>query len=232
MRTKTKTKRPSSERLSSVRDEIARRTAGLPDGSLYVDVQRFDDDEARELCTLTDQLFRSAPLDERDQARWNELVEQGADRPGRFAKLADERTLRSQMRELAARARRPAPQPKPQFEQPGTLILPAFLFAWLKRQPPAIHLEHLGLLSFVLLQLEAGECLMPHGRLEGDALVISTQYGLGSRFDPSHRFGKWQAALEHLATNDLLRVERRGGEIFVRRGRRLLDAAAKRRAAA
>jgi hypothetical protein len=236
--TKRQRTRPKPDDLRSVSDHIVRLTAAAPvEGGLRIDWDRLDDNEAGELVELTRKAddrvegFRLNRLSAKELRRWESLVEVGADAPGVFASAREEAELRAATAELAAQARRPSPRPR--YEEAGAIVLPRGLtFDLLTQKGETLWIEHLGLLVWTLAALENGVALNPRGRIEGggdDAvLVIDMSMGIGVKFHDDETMGRWLEYFAHLGTLELLRVERRGRELLVGRGRLVLEAASRR----
>jgi hypothetical protein len=224
---------PNRDDKEALRVWLQRRFDGI-------DLQVLDDDEIRKLLELRKKTATEGGgtnmtlLDRSDTKAFEKLVERACSRPNMFSETREREQTNAQIAALAARARRPAPRPR--FEEQGAVVLSReWIFDWLNRPDPILEIEHLGFLVFVLGQLENGVALTPGGAIEGGgdyaALIVNHNLGFGVRFDSEQRLGRWRDALDHLDRNKLLEVERRGGELVVRRGRRVLEAL-KRRAAA
>jgi len=225
-----------------VSDQISRITSGYAPTGLRVDWKRLDDGEAAELVELTrkgntPEGFRlAAALSERELRKWEALIEKGAEAPDVFEAARKDADLRADLAQLAARAKR-APK-RPRFEQRGCVVLPReIVFDWFALTAPPLEIGDLGLLVFVLGQLENGEALTPGGRIEGagddTTLIIDDRLGLGTKADPDARLvGTWRDALAHLGLpeNGLLEVERGGGHVRVKRGRLIREALSRRAA--
>src|SRR5205814_5203415 len=97
----------------------------------------------------------------------------------------------------------------------------------LDRTEPAFFVEELGLLAYVLLQLENGKAVGRGTRLEGAAddaaLVFRPAFGLigFGLTDDAHPV-EWEQHLRHLGRNGWLALAQRGDELWVRRGPRAL----------
>ena len=86
-----------------------------------------------------------------------------------------------------------------------------WIFDFFDRGQPALWLEHVALLAFCLGQLENGKALTPGGRIDGlgdDAALVVGKLGLGAKHVDEEGFGRWRYYLDHLHSNQLLRVER------------------------
>ena len=159
MKTPTLTRRhaPPREHVAATKNAIARATGGLAEGGLRVDFKRLDAPAQRELIELSRSAadgggFNVDRLGPRAK-RWEELVERGADADGIFERTRADLSLRARAQELVRRARKPVRRPR--WEEDGAVVLPQeTVFDWLNRPAPILHLTHLGILVFVLGQLE------------------------------------------------------------------------------
>jgi hypothetical protein len=147
-----------------------------------------------------------------------------------FARQREEADLLGQFRELAAEARRII---RPRYDEPGSLRLPRVAFEHMALPQPALTIEQLGLLALIGLSLENMTCICPMGRIEdkGDdaALVLNTTYGVGMTLSVApDGYIEWRRDLDHLEKNRWVVIERRGQELHVRRGKRLIDATRRR----
>jgi hypothetical protein len=125
---------------------------------------------------------------------------------------------------LAEIARRALMPRRPLLKEEGSVRLPALVFEHLSKKRPLLDSPEIGVLVFVLAQMENAASLSPNGRIERDhddgenVLVIDVNCGLGSKFDVDDRIRGWQVDIKHLHSNGWLQVERRGQELRVKRG--------------
>ena len=204
--------RPSGEKLDELRDEVARRTAALSDGSLRPDLSKLDDGEARELFELT---TSETALSEKQRARWEYLVERGAAREGLFARLRDFDAIQREARELH---RGIARRPFTRKEERG-------LFAELADQIEGgfLNAEHVAVVAMLLISFQSAKPFGKKQRFDvvgGESvLVIDANWGLISdSLDDVGMFARWRQILEHLERNAWVTVERRGPEWSIRLG--------------
>jgi len=201
--------------------------------AIRLDPDRLDDDERERFAELarkatTDERgVNLSPLGKRDRAALERLLGKAAGEEGLIERRREEAAATAKIRELAERAVRPPARPR--FEERGAVILPRAVFEQLRGG--YLWIEHVGLLAFIVAQLENGVCLAPQGRYEDDALVIDHGWGLAGSADGDGSFGRWKQIIEHLERNAWLDVERSGRQWRIRRGRRLREAAKARAAA-
>jgi len=162
-------------------------------------------------------------LSDEEQGRLRELVARAAGDPELFQRRNKEREMRIKKAQLLERVRKP--DAKRRYDKAGSLRAPPELFTHLSLKPPALDLRCLGLLTFLLAQLENNACLCPDGRIEGEGaamrLVIGPP-GLGARFDELGQFIGWRKDLDHLVANGWFVVEKSNEAWRVGKGRRLL----------
>jgi hypothetical protein len=173
--------------------------------------------------------FDLTRLGKREQRRWERLCEVGGGKsPGSV--FAAARAASETAKGFAEIARMVA-RPKPRIDrhEQGSVTLPRRVcFDFFDRPDPAITISTLGLLAFVCSQFENGQAL-GYAKLEGSGddavLVVDLNLGFGSRFDFRQDVSVGLSrALTHLASVDLLRVERHGPELRIRQGPKLLKA--------
>jgi len=212
------------------------RNAARPFERIYAvrcDPDRLDEDEREQFAELAskatteDRGVNLSPLGRRERGALERLLEKAAGEAGLFERRREEAVTTARIRELAERAARP--RARPRFEERGAIVLPQAIFAQLRSG--ALWIEHVGLLAFMLAQLENGVSLASQGRLEDDSLVIDHVYGLTGSADGDGTFAGWKRILEHLERNEWLDVERSGRRWRITRGRRLREAAKARAAA-
>jgi hypothetical protein len=213
----------SSDTREATETFIRRRHATLRG----VDLGRLDDGEQAELVGLIQKATADITsghnfgrLTGKETGRYERLVEKSAALPvGQFKRDRDEVALRGKAATLARRIARPS-HPRAGAE--------AGLFELLGRDlaEGTLWAEHVLVLAVVLAQLLRAEPLAPGARVEGEGenvtLVADRRYGiLGVDHDPeAGLLTRWIEPLEHLAVNDLLDVERHGGEFRIGLGSR------------
>jgi hypothetical protein len=218
---------PSYEDRQATAATIRRSTGALEPGGLAVQWPLLEDDEARELVSLTRKAgaeggFNSSLLAAREAKHFERLAEKGAGKPGAFGRVREAAHLQVQTSQLGARARKRKPL-RPQAEARLVHDVHEHLEA------SYLHAEHVALLYLLVGQFQTGRAFAPRTHFEGagDALVlvVDINYGLvPERVDPESKFCNWQRVLDHLATNSWVAVERKGSTIRIRLGSRTLAA--------
>jgi hypothetical protein len=197
------------------------------------DPERLDDDEREQFAELArkatseERGVNLSPLGRRERAALERLLEKAAGEADLFERRREEAAATARIRELAERAVRPSARPR--FEERGAVILPRAVFEQLRGG--YLWVEHVGLLAFVVAQMENGVCLAPQGRYEDGSLVIDHGWGLTGSCDGEGTFSRWKQIIEHLERNAWLDVERSGRQWRITRGRRLREAGKARAAA-
>jgi hypothetical protein len=163
-------------------------------------------------------------LSKKDRRKLEALVERAA---GVGAGLfeAERQALEDQaeMEALAVEARRPSARPR--YEERGAVVLPKE-WALDYVRDGYLHISHVALLVVLVAALENGETLAPRGHFEdaGATLVLVRSGPLPVAADEDQRLlAGWRKQLDHLAYCGFFEVEKRGNEIRVRRGQRLLE---------
>jgi hypothetical protein len=222
------------EALANARAVIFRLTGIRVDPS---HIQNLDLNERHELVSLTSKIGRDESgqpagtnlnrLSPKERRRWEALIEGATLNPGHFQHQREQADTNATLEALARKSRTPH---RESWQPPvgAVVLLSEDLLSHLDRPDPALWLSDLGVLVFLLVQLENGIALSPGARFEGAgdelALVLDRRLGLGVRFDPEGELGGWEKRLKHLARNSWLLIEDRGPEVRVRRGKRTLRA--------
>jgi hypothetical protein len=228
-------KPPTNEAL-----EVARVALGrLTNLGARIDLDRLEVEQQHDLVGL---LAKARPADEgesmlgarrlhdldllgkRDRKRLEALVEKAADvEPGLFEREREAAEQSAEMERLAVEARRPSARPR--YEERGAVVLPKeWAFDYIR--DGYLHVSHLALLVVLIGQFEAGETIAPRGHFEdgGETLVLIRSGPIPVAADEDQRvIAGWPRLLDHLASCDFLDVQRRGNEVRVRRGRRLIE---------
>jgi hypothetical protein len=211
---------------------VAASTTAIANAGLQIKRSRLNEEEQVELLQLavnarTRRGIEVERLNERDRSRYEQIVEKAARRPGVFQALRQERELVQLRRALEPIAREARKPPRRiDVHEPGSITLPKDVcFDAFDTDEPYLWISTLGMLAFVVSQLENGACLAPNGRVEGAgddaALVIDKRKGFGIRFDGDEQRLTWRDDLDHLAANDMLDLEEIRGSLYIRRGARL-----------
>jgi hypothetical protein len=202
--TRSRDRSPSRESLGATKDEIARRTAAIPQGSLRVDWTRLDNGERRELVDLTRRL---GELDKRQTRRWELLVERGTNHSGIFAEL---RTLDEIARVAKDTVRRLARRPLSSEEERGVFLEIA----------EDIHRENLwaddaALALLLFAAFASGRPLNRRSRFDvdedgGTVLIVDRGAVIGGYFDEEGRFAHQARLLAHLVETSWFTLDKRG----------------------
>ena len=219
-------------------DLVAVQTALLADEGqgLRLRRERLTDEEATSLVLLTKKAvgeedgFSLRRLKKSELVSWESLAEKagGKESGSVFEAARSAAKVRKGFREIA----RELAKPKARIDthELGSVTLARRVcFDFFDRPDPAITISTLGWLTFISAQFENGAALGRHARLEGSGddavLSVDLTYGFGSHFDRRQDVSVgMERSLMHLATLDLLRVERHGPELRIRQGPKLLRA--------
>jgi hypothetical protein len=174
--------------------------------------------------------LRLGRFTEDEYGRLSILIGKGVGEPDLLRELDEDVRLTRRIMELARRAR--GVDRAFVGVEPGSLLLPQWLFQWIGKPDPIVTLEQLGVLTFVLLQLENGRTVLRGARMEGlggdpaeRVLVVPMRSGAWSRFSFSGGVtAGLEEALRHLARNRVLTFEVVSSEWRIGYGSRLLKA--------
>ena len=98
---------------------------------LRLDPKKLTEEERRE--TLRIFAGRHEDLSDADRLRLETLAEKAADRPGIFAQRRAEAAAKRQRNELLEEAHTAMLPRRPRYEEPGAVVLPRVVFAWLQQ---------------------------------------------------------------------------------------------------
>ncbi len=183
---------------------------------LKVDFDLLNDRERAELFDLIREIrMTSTPPDGeachpgvlggKKQRKWEVLVAKAAGKPkSYFDDLRADQHTKARLRELAERAKVPAPPRR--LEERGTIVLPPEVYASLKSG----HLDAIDLtvLTVTIAQFQNGP-LTPRGTLDGDELLLKGSV-VSDRLNPEFELSGVPRSQKHLVENGWLTIQREG----------------------
>jgi hypothetical protein len=212
-----------SRASETVEHAAARKALGMTGGppGARVDPTRLSREQGEELFAIARKLFAQGLSDE-EEARRRALICVAANDPDLFERDARERALREKEAKIRDEQRIDS-VPERAYTGRGLAVLPPYLAGWLlDGKESSLDVFKLGVLSGILLGLENHLPTLIGARiddLDGEAVMVAPSQPL--RLDPQAGSRAVGHAVDYLAQNELLSVERGPEGLRIAAGERI-----------